>query len=127
MRYETIPFCLGNFNGQKSVLVSAHPTPEIRRKLPRTETGITLPPKQVHRSPRWHMKYKWQTYLFVLYFYFHMKSCLSAGGGVSRGEINVFQIPVKGFLHWQTIMVTLLLVLCDNCKLIYMLEWQFLL
>ena len=49
---------------QDLVLVSAHPLPKIHWKLPCPETGIAQPPKQVHISPRWHMKEKGHTYLF---------------------------------------------------------------
>ena len=36
-----------------------------RQKLPYIETKIAQPPKQVHRSPMWHMKGNGQHYLFV--------------------------------------------------------------
>ena len=36
-------------------------------KLPCTETGITQPPKQVHRSRRWHMKDNGQGYSFLFW------------------------------------------------------------
>ena len=37
----------------------------IHQKLPQRETEIIQPLKQVHRSPRSHMIYKWHAYLFV--------------------------------------------------------------
>ena len=42
----------------------AHPPQKIRQKLPCTETGIAQHQKQAYRSPRWHMKYKGDTYIF---------------------------------------------------------------
>ena len=50
---------------QRPVLISAHPLAKIRRKLPRKEIEITQLPNQVHRSPRCHMKDKWD--MFVVY------------------------------------------------------------
>ena len=37
-----------------------------RQKLPHTETGIAQPPKQVHMTPRWDMKFNWPTHFFLL-------------------------------------------------------------
>ena len=40
----------------------AHPLTNILSKLLCTKTRIAQPPKQVHKSPRWHMEDKGQIY-----------------------------------------------------------------
>ena len=46
------------------VLVSAHPPPKIRRKLPFTETWIPEPPNMLHSLSGWHMKDICHTHFF---------------------------------------------------------------
>ena len=44
-------------------------------KLPRTETRIAQPPKQVHRSSTWHMKDNGQGNLFCKRVFIDLSSC----------------------------------------------------
>ena len=48
-----------------------------------------------------------------------MKSCLSTGGGQILRDIAVFQSKVV----FMDMSLAVLLVLCGNCKLRYMLGW----
>ena len=51
---------------------------EIGQKYPSTITEITLSPKEVARSPGWHMKDNKHTYLFVPHLFFDNKYNLGA-------------------------------------------------
>ena len=82
---------------QRPVLVSSQSPPKIRQKLPRTETGITQLPKQVHRSPRWNIKDKRPTYIFCQRAFIE--------GHWSWSKITDFEVPVKKNLVGQFLLL----------------------
>ena len=63
------------FRGREEIIFS---------NVPSMDTEIAQPPKQTHRSPRWHMKDKLHTYVFKKKILFDVKYCSSTGKGKSR-------------------------------------------